>query len=307
MESIIAGYDEYISSYVAKCPFYLFDTRKERNVSRSELKGNILTSLMNWTKAPLTCAEAVDTILDAVDSATPLPKRWRWFSGHDSYEDLPEDEGLFLLALGFELRAHSQMYRMSAKKDNALRPPLPMDSIILAVCKRGFLKLAEFSRVIKTHYGCRYLWMDSACDSPNVQSDRWSTRGWALQDRIKCFTVDWNPSRDVDLQKILATRGNPMMSSSTLAENTRCTMNDPRPPCTRAPTRRRRQTTVPEDRVYSLLSALNVNMPAEYGEGLDRAFYRLQAKILTLTKDRRFLLWQSSSWLPGILRHSTPK
>lgn len=61
---------------------------------------------------------------------------------------------------------------------------------------------------------------------------------------------------------------------------------------------RRQQTTIPEDRVYSLISALNVHMPVEYGEGLDRAFYRLQAKILTLTKDRRFFLWQSSSSSP---------
>ncbi len=47
--------------------------------------------------------------------------------------------------------------------------------------------------------------------------------------------------------------------------------------------------------VYSILSALDVTMPVEYGEGFDRAFYRLQAAILTQTKDRRLLLWRGTS------------
>ncbi len=54
---------------------------------------------------------------------------------------------------------------------------------------------------------------------------------------------------------------------------------------------RNRKTTKPEDRVYSLLSALNIDIPIEYGEGFDSAFYRLQVEILTRTNDRRLLLW----------------
>lgn len=57
----------------------------------------------------------------------------------------------------------------------------------------------------------------------------------------------------------------------------------------------KRKTTKAEDMVYSILSALDVTMPVEYGEGFDKAFYRLQAAILTQTNDRRLLLWRGTS------------
>lgn len=57
----------------------------------------------------------------------------------------------------------------------------------------------------------------------------------------------------------------------------------------------KRKTTKDEDMVYSILSALDVTMPVEYGEGFDRALYRLQAAILTQTNDRRLLLWRGTT------------
>ncbi|KAF4575479.1 hypothetical protein EYR36_006839 [Pleurotus pulmonarius] len=95
--------------------------------------------------------------------------------------------------------------------------------------KKGFKKLVGFSRVVTSHYGCRYIWMDSACISETdryasiplmfgwyrrayvcvvhlatswvVSKDVWSTRGWTLQEflaasRLKCFIgtgSDWRP------------------------------------------------------------------------------------------------------------------
>ncbi len=56
---------------------------------------------------------------------------------------------------------------------------------------------------------------------------------------------------------------------------------------------RRRETKLPEDRVYCLLSALDADIPIAYGEGFDSAFYRLQAHCLTRTSDRRLLCWNS--------------
>ncbi|KAL4256120.1 hypothetical protein AB1N83_012310 [Pleurotus pulmonarius] len=88
--------------------------------------------------------------------------------------------------------------------------------------KKGFKKLSGFSKVVESLYGCRYVWMDSACideadrnesiphmfgwyrhayacviylsTSAIVSKDPWSTIGWTLQEflaasRIKCFTV----------------------------------------------------------------------------------------------------------------------
>lgn len=56
-----------------------------------------------------------------------------------------------------------------------------------------------------------------------------------------------------------------------------------------------RQTKIPEDRVYCLLSALNMDIPIKYGEGFDRAFLRLQVHYLTQTHDRQCFFWSSSS------------
>ncbi|KAL4257099.1 hypothetical protein AB1N83_011455 [Pleurotus pulmonarius] len=61
---------------------------------------------------------------------------------------------------------------------------------------------------------------------------------------------------------------------------------------------RNRETTIPEDMVYCLLSALNINIPVEYGQGFDRAFYRFQVECLTRVPDRRFLIWDSPSSSP---------
>ncbi|KAF4576992.1 hypothetical protein EYR36_004976 [Pleurotus pulmonarius] len=94
--------------------------------------------------------------------------------------------------------------------------------------KKGFKKLEGFSKVVQSHYGCRYLWVDSACIDEHYRNesiqlmfgwyrhayvcviylstsrtrgildDAWSTRGWTLQeflaaDRVKCFGSDWHP------------------------------------------------------------------------------------------------------------------
>lgn len=46
--------------------------------------------------------------------------------------------------------------------------------------------------------------------------------------------------------------------------------------------------------VYCLLSALEANITIKYGEGFDRAFYRIQADYLTKSHDRRCFLWSES-------------
>jgi hypothetical protein len=52
----------------------------------------------------------------------------------------------------------------------------------------------------------------------------------------------------------------------------------------------RRQTTRVEDKAYSLLGILNLNMPLLYGEG-SKAFARLQAAIAQETDDRTLFIW----------------
>ena len=55
-----------------------------------------------------------------------------------------------------------------------------------------------------------------------------------------------------------------------------------------------RQTTRLEDRAYSLLGLLNVNMDLRYGEG-DKAFLRLQEEILKQPQGLSVLAWRSTT------------
>ncbi|KAI8624282.1 heterokaryon incompatibility protein-domain-containing protein [Xylariaceae sp. FL1651] len=56
-----------------------------------------------------------------------------------------------------------------------------------------------------------------------------------------------------------------------------------------------RKTSRAEDMAYSLMGLFDVTMPLLYGEGADRAFYRLQVEIITRTNDQSILAWHPSS------------
>ena len=55
----------------------------------------------------------------------------------------------------------------------------------------------------------------------------------------------------------------------------------------------RRTTTRVEDRAYSLMGLLNVNMPMLYGEG-KKAFHRLQLEIIRASNDQSIFAWDVS-------------
>ncbi|KAG5221524.1 heterokaryon incompatibility protein-domain-containing protein [Salix suchowensis] len=203
--------------------------------------------------------------------------------------------------------------------------------------KKGYQKLVGFSKIVQSYYGCRYLWVDSACisetdrkasiplmfawyrhayvcviylTSPStISKDPWSTRGWTLQEllaaeRIICFTSDWRPVKDYS-------QGTPLFHACRDDDTSRRAISLVLNECLSVTgnidwaayepgvdqaihlfrAMGTRETTVPEDMVYSILAALNIDVPIKYGEGFDKAFYRLQAKYLTETQDRRLLAW----------------
>ncbi|KDQ26186.1 hypothetical protein PLEOSDRAFT_1085421 [Pleurotus ostreatus PC15] len=201
--------------------------------------------------------------------------------------------------------------------------------------KEGYKKLMGFCTAVKSIYGCRYVWMDSVCiseddrsasiprmfswyrqayvcliyfaTSPKVAEDPWSTRGWTLQEflaarRFRCFKHDWSPviltqrkfhanrevERTVDdvYKRLQSVSGhlNWLGYKPGVGEVY---------PLFKA--MRNRETTVPEDMVYALLAALDSDCGVEYGEGFDRAFFRLQAACLARGGERRLLLWDPSA------------
>src|SRR6266487_4948507 len=57
----------------------------------------------------------------------------------------------------------------------------------------------------------------------------------------------------------------------------------------------KRETTRPEDMVYSLMGLLDVSMPILYGEGEEKAFFRLQLEVMKISQDPTIFLWKGPS------------
>jgi hypothetical protein len=67
----------------------------------------------------------------------------------------------------------------------------------------------------------------------------------------------------------------------------------------------RRQTAREEDLAYSLMGLFDVNMPILYGEGLKKAFRRLQLEIILMNCfDQSIFFWRSNRSISGLLADS---
>ena len=130
---------------------------------------------------------------------------------------------------------------------------------------------------------------------PNTAAFRdsqWHKRGWTLQELIAPFTVvflssSWTPlgTKGGLIDLLESTTGIPAsvlnhepgaMGRLTAAQRLSWMAN--------------RTTTRVEDRAYCLLGILGINMTTLYGEG-DRAFLRLQEKIMKTSVDTSIFAW----------------
>lgn len=157
----------------------------------------------------------------------------------------------------------------------------------------------ELSEAINSMYGwyeaaqsC-YAFLDDVGDKRELARTEWFTRGWTLQellapDCVEFFDRDWDyiGSKDDLRDQIAIITG---ISSQVLQH----------PPslayasvADRFSWAARRKTTRVEDQAYCLLGLFNVNMPLIYGEG-ERAFYRLQAEIISSTNDLTIFSWHT--------------
>ncbi|KIO03139.1 hypothetical protein M404DRAFT_635279 [Pisolithus tinctorius Marx 270] len=119
----------------------------------------------------------------------------------------------------------------------------------------------------------------------------WFSRGWTLQELIaptdlQFFNKDWEPI------------GDKRNIASTLEEITRVPsqvledgLTSYRPSVAQVMSwAADRRTTRVEDRAYSLLGLLDVNMPMLYGEG-KKAFLRLQEEVIRKSNDQTIFAW----------------
>ncbi|KAJ8494957.1 hypothetical protein ONZ45_g13051 [Pleurotus djamor] len=67
-----------------------------------------------------------------------------------------------------------------------------------------------------------------------------------------------------------------------------------------------RSTTVPEDAAYCLAGLLGITLPTAYGEGADRALYRLQTTCAEESDDRSIFLWAHKNNRPSRFNSMLP-
>jgi hypothetical protein len=139
---------------------------------------------------------------------------------------------------------------------------------------------------------------------------RWFHRGWTLQELlaprvVKFFARDWSmigakrTSPPDEMMKELS-RITGISHKFLSQENLVYRASVAQRMCWAA----HRQTTKPEDKAYSLMGLFNISMPILYGEGLSKAFKRLQLEILKLTADQSIFAWRSHKMESGLLADS---
>ncbi|KAE9370202.1 hypothetical protein N431DRAFT_426617 [Stipitochalara longipes BDJ] len=131
-------------------------------------------------------------------------------------------------------------------------------------------------------------------EGSSFRKSAWFERGWTLQEliappKVMFFAKDWSLIGDRNklaglIEEITNIQQRVLKRSSKLFDLKRFSV------ATKMSWAANRQTTKVEDRAYSLLGIFEINMPTIYGEG-ERAFERLQKKILKLTDDQSIFAW----------------
>ena len=172
-------------------------------------------------------------------------------------------------------------------------------------------------------------------DLRDLVHDRWFTRGWTLQELLaprclKFYSKYWHRLTEFFNDKIsvedVVKLNDQCLSrqldllSSAIHKATGIAMQDVRDflPGIRRPALpermqwiARRVTTREEDESYSMMGVFNVSISIAYGEGRERAFFRLFQAILQVGYERDWFLWTgqsvSSSIHPSRMIPSSPK
>ncbi|KAF2730079.1 HET-domain-containing protein [Polyplosphaeria fusca] len=137
---------------------------------------------------------------------------------------------------------------------------------------------------------------------PCLRASKWFTRGWTLQELIAPVSVEffskdgWRIGDKTSLEPLvheitsipLKALQNCPLDQFTTAERIKWAQN--------------RQTTEEEDAAYCLLGILDVVIPAAYGEGVEKAWKRLQIELeavssspcsIPFSQNEQFVGWES--------------
>ena len=160
---------------------------------------------------------------------------------------------------------------------------------------------AELSEAINS----MYQWYENAsiCYANSKGWPEWFSRGWTLQEMIvprdlQLFNKDWHFIGDKrTLSSILEdiTRVPQHILKEGLSSNRPCVAQI-------MSWAAYRTTTRVEDRAYSLMGLLDMNMPMLYGEG-KKAIHCLQLEIIRTSNDQSIFAWDcmGTGWTGSIL------
>jgi hypothetical protein len=135
-----------------------------------------------------------------------------------------------------------------------------------------------------------------------LETSRWRTRGWTLQELVapivcRFYFRDWTllGEKEEYLQELSEATSIPVfvLEDRTLVGEVSI--------AERMSWASHRQTTRPEDLAYCLLGLFDIQMPLLYGEGA-KAFTRLQEEILKTTDDYSIFAWRAVAADKGIYR-----
>jgi len=177
----------------------------------------------------------------------------------------------------------------------------------------SMFKWYEGSGVCYAHLADILIRRDINCDKDFIEAlekSRWFTRGWTLQELIapqivKFYDMEWaflgtqahltsviskiTGISEGFLRREVSVHARGLLTKTSIAARM-CWIAD-------------RQTTRDEDLAYCMMGLFGVNMPLLYGEGVIRAFRRLQEEILKILDDQSILAFAGSqsvlSWSPG--------
>lgn len=147
-----------------------------------------------------------------------------------------------------------------------------------------------------------------------LSNSRWFTRGWTLQEliaprKVAFYSLDWvlignkyhDEANSKFVERLASITG---IGAAVLKHRYRffhCSVAQ------RMSWAAKRSTTRAEDWAYSLMGLFDVHMPIIYGEGLEKAFKRLQLEILKTINDETIFAWRSRVHKDGSLLATTPK
>lgn len=147
-----------------------------------------------------------------------------------------------------------------------------------------------------------YVYMDDVPDAPKgwgagFGKSRWFTRGWTLQELIAPTSVEFYARNWVTIgTKAERYRENSEVTNINADVLTHRKPIDAFSAAEKLSWAAHRQVAREEDETYCLLGIFDVNMPMLYGEGRQRAFFRLQAAIYSSTLDHSLFLSSMSPY-----------